>query len=54
VVKGMKEQVWWQPPVISALWRLRQEDHEFKGSLGNTEKACFKKEYGGNKLQFFL
>jgi hypothetical protein len=26
--------VWWFIPVISALWRLRQEDHEFEAILG--------------------
>jgi hypothetical protein len=27
-------QAWWCTPVIPALRRLRQEDHEFKASLG--------------------
>jgi hypothetical protein len=26
-------QVWWRTPVILALGRLRQEDHEFKTNL---------------------
>jgi hypothetical protein len=28
---------WWNMPVILALRRLRQEDHEFKCSLGYRE-----------------
>jgi predicted transposase YdaD len=31
-------------PVVSALQWLRQEDHEFKASLGYTAKPCLKKE----------
>jgi hypothetical protein len=26
--------MWWYTLVISALWRLRQKDNEFKASLG--------------------
>jgi hypothetical protein len=30
-------------PVIPALWRLRQEDHEFEASLGSKQtKRMFK------------
>jgi hypothetical protein len=37
----MKESwAWWFMPVISALRRLRQEDHEFKASLGYTVRTC--------------
>jgi hypothetical protein len=31
-------QVWWLKPVISALRRLRQEDHKFEVSLGYTAR----------------
>jgi hypothetical protein len=33
----------WCTPIIPALGRLRQEDHEFKASLGYTQKPCLKK-----------
>jgi hypothetical protein len=35
--------VWWDTPAISALERLRQEDHEFKTSLGYIARPCIKK-----------
>jgi hypothetical protein len=31
-------------PVISALRRLRQENHQFKASLGYPEKSCLKQQ----------
>jgi hypothetical protein len=34
----------WYTPVIPALGRLRQEDLEFKGSLGYTVRLCLRKE----------
>lgn len=33
---------WWLRPVISAAWRLGQENHKFKGSLDNFESPCLK------------
>jgi hypothetical protein len=36
-------------PIISALWRLRQEDEEFEISLGYTERAYLKKKKGRKK-----
>jgi hypothetical protein len=38
-----RSQVWWYMPVISALRRLRQEDGEFKASLGYTAGPSLKK-----------
>jgi hypothetical protein len=37
VKKYLSCQAWWLMPVIPALGRLRQEDHEFKASLGYLE-----------------
>jgi hypothetical protein len=31
-------------PVITALWRLRQEDGEFKANLGYLTRPCLKKK----------
>jgi hypothetical protein len=33
---------WWHMTIISALRRVRQEDREFKASLGYTVRLCFK------------
>jgi hypothetical protein len=33
-----------EPPVIPALRKLRQEDGEFKGSLGYIVRSCLKSE----------
>jgi hypothetical protein len=34
--------VWWYTSAIPALGRLRQEDHEFKASLGFTVRSFLK------------
>jgi hypothetical protein len=36
-------QAWLFTPVTSGLWKLRQENLEFKGSLGYIVRPCFKK-----------
>jgi predicted glycosyl hydrolase (DUF1957 family) len=33
---------WWYIPVIPALGRLRQEDHQFEVNLGFTVRPCLK------------
>jgi hypothetical protein len=33
-------------PVIPAVWKLRQEYHEFKADLGYIVRLCFKKNSG--------
>jgi hypothetical protein len=43
--------VWWCTPVISTLWRLRQDDHEFEASWGYIVRPCLKKQ---NKQKFSL
>jgi hypothetical protein len=39
----MDSQAWWYTPVIPALGRLRQEDHDFEASLGYRRTRCLKK-----------
>jgi hypothetical protein len=34
-----------------ALWRLRQEDHEFEASLGYIVRLCLKIKNKGSKLR---
>jgi hypothetical protein len=34
-IKIILRLVWWYIPVIPALGKLRQEDHEFKANLGS-------------------
>jgi hypothetical protein len=34
--------MWWCIPVIPALGRLRQEDHEFEVTMGYTVRLCLK------------
>jgi hypothetical protein len=36
--------MWWYTLVISALWRLRQKDNEFKACLGYIVRSCLKKK----------
>jgi hypothetical protein len=36
--------VWWHNPVISALRKLRQEDLNFKASLGYIVRNCLKNQ----------
>jgi hypothetical protein len=37
-------QAWWHTTVISALGRLRQENHKSEASLGYIAKPCLKKK----------
>jgi hypothetical protein len=43
-----QNRVWWQMPVVSALGRLRQEDHEFQASLGYIARPHVKKKKKSN------
>jgi hypothetical protein len=36
--------MWWYPPIIPALWRLRQEDNEFEASLDYMGISCLKRK----------
>jgi hypothetical protein len=38
---------WWYASIISALGKLRQEDHKFETSLGYVERPCLKKQKQG-------
>jgi hypothetical protein len=50
----MKEELhwawWWHMPVITALRRLRQEDHEFEAIVNYIEKPCLNKKKKERKL----
>jgi hypothetical protein len=35
--------MWWLTPIIPTLSSLRQEDHEFKASLGHIARSYLKK-----------
>lgn len=37
-----KNWVWWLKPVVSALGKMKQEDHQFKPSLGEIRRSHFK------------
>jgi hypothetical protein len=38
--KKNRSQTWWCMPVLPAHRRLRQEEWEFRGNLGYTERSC--------------
>jgi hypothetical protein len=46
---GTGGRAWWYTAVIPALGRLRQEDHEFKASLGHMSQIKKKKRKEGTK-----
>jgi hypothetical protein len=52
-IKKILNHVWWCTPVIPAFGRLRQEDHEFKASLGHIARLCLKKK-DKKKSQFMV
>jgi hypothetical protein len=45
---------WWYTPVILALRTLRQEDQEFKVSLGHIERPCLKKKIIQQKQKTYM
>jgi hypothetical protein len=45
-----QSQAWWYAPVIPALRKLRQEDLQFKTSLGYTARPCLKKNQKQNHV----
>jgi hypothetical protein len=39
-LNGFKNKAWWYMPIILVLKRLKQEDCEFKSSLGDIARPC--------------
>lgn len=46
ILKEVKGWVWWHAPIISALGRLRQEDHGFEASLSYKVRPYVQQEHG--------
>jgi hypothetical protein len=44
IKRKLQSQAWWCTPVIPALRRLRQEDHEFEVDLSIIVRPCLKKK----------
>jgi hypothetical protein len=49
-LKRKKNQVWKCMPVILALGRLQQEDHQCEASLGYIESPCLPKQKSPTKV----